>query len=343
MKEAARLFPKSKGEAKRRNNEFHLTERVHEAEYARLKTPPEPAHKLTVTLERDNFTEEKYSVYDNYQQAVHHDAPHERSRGTFKRFLCKSPLRREILVMPDGRKRLLGSYHQCYRLDGKLVAIGVLDLLPNCVSSVYFLYDESIHKFSPGKLGALYEIALAAEEGYGWWYPGFYIHSCPKMRYKLDYMPQEILDPVSSQWDPLSKEVLSLLDKKPFVSMAVERKLQRDHAGTIATHEESQDSNATTVETSEYDTDDDDIGQSLFQVNMPGVASITDMEKVDLDNIPLLLPSAPFLVTSDLVDWENKTIHAWPGIKASVAELVAALGPDSARSICLVLGNHGAD
>jgi arginine-tRNA-protein transferase len=33
----------------------------------------------------------------------------------------------------------LGSYHQCYRLDGKLVAVAVLDLLPHAVSSVYLL------------------------------------------------------------------------------------------------------------------------------------------------------------------------------------------------------------
>ncbi len=42
--------------------------------------------------------------------------------------------------MSDGRERKIGSYHQCYRLDGKLVALGVLDLLPEVVSSVYLLY-----------------------------------------------------------------------------------------------------------------------------------------------------------------------------------------------------------
>lgn len=65
-----------------------------------------------------------------------------------------------------------GSYHQCYRLDGELIAIGVLDLLPNCVSSVYFLYKPDLQKHGMGKLAALREIALAIEEGYGYYYLG---------------------------------------------------------------------------------------------------------------------------------------------------------------------------
>ncbi len=41
--------------------------------------------------------------------------------------------------MVSGKKRRIGSYHQCYRLDEKLIALGVLDLLPEVVSSVYLL------------------------------------------------------------------------------------------------------------------------------------------------------------------------------------------------------------
>lgn len=41
--------------------------------------------------------------------------------------------------MHHGKEKKIGSYHQCYRLDGKLVALGVLDLLPHCVSSVYLM------------------------------------------------------------------------------------------------------------------------------------------------------------------------------------------------------------
>lgn len=222
IKEAARLYPRSREQAKKRNTDFDLLERVHESEKENLKTPPEPAHVLKVTLEPDNYTEEKYTLFENYQRIVHHEPPHRISKSGFKSFLCQSPLPRRIETIGEQEKRL-GSYHQCYRLDGKLVAIGVLDLLPQCVSAVYFMYHESVHQHGFGKLGALREIALAQEEGYKWWYAGFYIHSCIKMRYKGDYSPQYMLDPDTYQWDLLDANLKKKLDKRKFVSLSRER------------------------------------------------------------------------------------------------------------------------
>ena len=54
-------------EKKRRKNRFDLSDAVHESEYQHVKRPIdtriqrqiEPAHKFEVTLEPDNFTEEK--------------------------------------------------------------------------------------------------------------------------------------------------------------------------------------------------------------------------------------------------------------------------------------------
>ena len=40
-----------------------------------------------------------------------------------------------------------------YRLDGELVAMAVLDILPKCVSSVYFMYDNDWEQYSFGKVG----------------------------------------------------------------------------------------------------------------------------------------------------------------------------------------------
>ena len=222
IKDTARFYPRSREQAKKRNAEFDLVERVHEGEKGHLKTPPEPTYSLTVTLEPDEFTEEKYILFENYQRLVHHEPPHRISRPGFKNFLCNSPLPRSAEKF-DGRERRLGSYHQCYRIDGTLVAIGVLDLLPQCVSAVYFIYHESVHQHGFGKVGALREIALAKEEGYKWWYAGFYIHSCIKMRYKGDYTPQYMLDPGSYNWDPLDDEMKKRLDSKKFVSLSLEQ------------------------------------------------------------------------------------------------------------------------
>jgi len=118
-----------------------------------------------------------------------------------------------------------GSYHQCYRIDGELIAVGVLDILPKCVSSVYFMYDKKWEKYSLGKLSALREVALAREiheagiESMDALYMGFYVHTCPKMRYKGDYSPSFLLDPEEYTWFPL-KECAPHLDKHRYVSFA---------------------------------------------------------------------------------------------------------------------------
>ena len=331
-KEAARLYPKSHDQAKKRDNRFDLIERVHEAEYDRLKTPPEPAHKLVVTLEDNKFTEEKFLVFQNYQRVVHKESSSEITRGGFKRFLCTSPLRRETMVTQDGRKRRLGSYHQCYRLDGKLVAIGVLDLLPSCVSSVYFLYDESLHKHVPGKLGGLYEISLAMEEGYRWWYAGFYIHSCQKMRYKMDYSPQYILDPESLNWDLFDDEIRELLDKKSFVSLSKER--QAIAVSDPSSSQASEDRGNADVEADSDESADDNTW--LLTSGLPGIPTISELAILDMDHIAMKVSAGgPLLETSDLVVWEESTIDRWPSLKAAVAELVAATGSDLIDRICL--------
>lgn len=69
---------------------------------------------------------------------MHHESPSEISRGAFKRFLC-SGLGQSTRI-GRGYEKTTGSYHHCYRLNGQLIAMGVLDLLPSCVSSVYLMY-----------------------------------------------------------------------------------------------------------------------------------------------------------------------------------------------------------
>lgn len=336
-KEAARRYPKSREQARKRDTDFDLVERIHEAESYSLKKPPQPAHEFTVTLEPDTFTEEKYAVFENYQRIVHEEPPSKITRHGFKRFLCDSPLKRETYVDADGKERQVGSYHHCYRLDGKLVAIGVLDLLPNCVSAVYFFYHESVHCHSPGKLGALREIALAIEGGYRWWYSGYYIHSCPKMRYKIDYSPQYVLDPESLHWDLLDKEALAIFDRKHYVS------LSRERNGHAQDEEDMEDvvseagGQSSHLDSSvDSDEDDDEPGESLLTSNMPGILSMEQLSEVDLDHIRLRSDYAEgFFHTSDLVVWANDSIDDLGSLKSKIAELVAAVGPDLIPMFCL--------
>ncbi|XDG03390.1 hypothetical protein ABKA04_003005 [Annulohypoxylon sp. FPYF3050] len=333
-KEAARLYPKSREQARKRDTEFDLVERIHEAERTLLKEPPEPSHTFTVTLEPDEFTEEKFRVFENYQRIIHRESPSSISREGFKRFLCTSPIRQEKHITPDGKERQLGSFHQCYRLDGQLVAVGVLDLLPDCVSAVYFYYHESIHRFSPGKLGALREIALAIEGGYRWWYPGFYIHTCPKMRYKIDFSPQQILDPDTLEWVELTNNVLKNFDDHGILHFqkTEESVVETDPpSGEGLTPMEVEEQKEEVFPENDSDSDEE---TPLFTSNMPGIPSVDKMSRVDLDHIAVRV-SRGYCYAGDLFDWHNETVSTEGSAKSMVAELVAAIGPELVNDICL--------
>ncbi|XP_051936444.1 arginyl-tRNA--protein transferase 1 isoform X4 [Hippocampus zosterae] len=121
----------------------------------------------------------------------------------FRRFLCDSPLEAEYSV--DGPEMGYGSFHQQYWLDGQIVAVGVIDILPTCVSSVYLYYHPDFAFLSLGSYSALREIAFTRQlqkssPKLSHYYMGFYIHSCPKMRYKGQYRPSELLCPETYVW-----------------------------------------------------------------------------------------------------------------------------------------------
>ncbi|KAI9218542.1 arginine-tRNA-protein transferase [Blastocladiella britannica] len=178
-------------------------------------------HVLTTTLEPASSTPEKFALYDRYQQAIHGDAPAKNTPKSFGRFLVDSPLsngpcdpaicdRSGSVVAGQSpsspRQRgsssmpRYGSFHLQYRLDGKLVGVSVIDIAPQCVSSVYFFYDPDVQFLGLGKLSALVEMVLAMDEGVPHLYLGYFIPECVKMEYKAQFHGSQLLDPVAYTW-----------------------------------------------------------------------------------------------------------------------------------------------
>ncbi|KAF8607924.1 hypothetical protein BDV93DRAFT_519911 [Ceratobasidium sp. AG-I] len=201
-----------------------------------------PAHRFEVTLEPSSYTDEKFQLYCEYQESVHADSGN--TSDAFSRFLVESAIRLEPIVYKNSPAKAspyplpthYGSYHQMYRVDGKLVAIGVVDILPGCVSSVYFMYADGWGPWSLGKISAVREVALAKElhdagaDIVDSLYMGFYIHSCPKMKYKGEYEPSYLLDPESYTWHPF-KTCTALLDKANYATFN-DSKVDQDKMST---------------------------------------------------------------------------------------------------------------
>ncbi|KAL8742596.1 MAG: hypothetical protein Q9190_004950 [Brigantiaea leucoxantha] len=345
---AARLCPKSRVEKKQRKACFNVCEAVHESEYSYVQRPTdrktkeaiEPAHRYEVNIEPDTFTEEKYALFANYQKYVHREGPPKTSKAGFKRFLC-SGLKQSTQERADGVQQRLGSYHQCYRIDGRLVAMGVLDLLPNCVSSVYLIYHEDVNDWNFGKLSALREISLAVEGGYNYYYMGFYIHSCTKMRYKGKYRPSYLLDPETYDWNPFDKDYSTRLSSRKYVSLARERQLG------LPAHP------LTDVEGLGLGPNQKEVllryleearplrikrEASVFEANMPGILSPEEVRRdINLGKWRLKLNDI-VVYLEDLVFWERGDIADSSSLKGVIAQLAASLGPSLVQQLVLDIG-----
>jgi len=243
--------------------------------------------------------------------------------------------------------------------------MSVLDLLPHAVSGVYFIYHSDFEKWSFGKLSALREAALALEGDYEYYYMGYYIHGCKKMRYKGDYKPQYVLDYYSFDWDVLDDEMRALMDTRKYASMSRERERQRragvavDGANlTNGAHKdemhdiqspdgEPPDGHATDGHAPDEDEelrypiplDAVSAGLSLIELGMPGVMSLPDLRsQVDLDRMRISLGRQGVHEMQDLVSWHAGSETEPTSIKGIMAEMAAAAGPIIAKEVIVDLG-----
>uniref|UniRef100_A0A7S4IGM9 Arginyl-tRNA--protein transferase 1 n=1 Tax=Vannella robusta TaxID=1487602 RepID=A0A7S4IGM9_9EUKA len=189
-------------------------------------------HHFELTMDQGNFSNEKFQLYKKYQMEVHNDNESDLTIPSFQGALCTSPLIHEPAKSRDDPECGYGSFHQNYRVDGELIAVGVIDVLPNCVSSVYFFYNPSYSWLSPGVISALQEIqwvknfALShSNSKLHYYYMGYYIHDCPKMKYKKSYQPSDLLCPITHKWVSLGKVERSL-DAQKYCRLSNEKQVE---------------------------------------------------------------------------------------------------------------------
>lgn len=194
------------------------------------KPKKEAAHRLELSLHPSSFDQEAFELYRKYQVAVHKDQYDEVTEKSYTGFLIDSPMKMErvgvecpsfemvdeipglegLASMTFSGFHGYGSYHVHYRLDGKLFMVGVVDLLPSCLSSVYLFYDPDMMFLKPGVYSSLAEILyvkLLSKKlpNFHYYYMGYYIHTCKKMKYKAGYKPSDLLCPVTYTWVPISE------------------------------------------------------------------------------------------------------------------------------------------
>ena len=86
------------------------------------------------------------------------------------------------------------------RLGEELVGVAVTDLLPDSVSAVYTYFAPEHAARSLGTFAILAQIEYARRLGLAHVYLGFWLRDHPKMDYKRNFRPLEVLE--SGQWLP---------------------------------------------------------------------------------------------------------------------------------------------
>jgi leucyl-tRNA---protein transferase len=142
---------------------------------------------LNWSIEAAGYSDERYALYRRYLGSRHAGGGMDQASGDeFEQFLAAdwSPT------------RFLEA-----RLDGQLVAVAVTDVLPAALSAIYTFYDPQQTARSLGTAAILQQLGWAARTGRVHLYLGFWLRRHPKMRYKADFAPAEIL--LDGSWQPL--------------------------------------------------------------------------------------------------------------------------------------------
>lgn len=136
------------------------------------------AHNRDVAVEpgTPQVTEEKRHLYRRYLER-RHDGQMDGSAEELG-FLCSSSI--ETIEIR-------------YRLAGELVGVGLADVEPLAMSAVYSYFHPSLSGRSLGVFNILWMIEECRRRGKAHLYLGYYVRDCPKMSYKADYRPCEIL------------------------------------------------------------------------------------------------------------------------------------------------------
>jgi len=144
---------------------------------------------LEVSFEMPSSSDEVYHLYADYINQRHSDGDmYPPSLEQFESFLCQGPAASNARFI-------------CFRLEQKLLAVAVVDMLPKGLSAIYTFFDPAYDVRSLGRLAVLWQIRWAQSQAMDFVYLGYWIKACQKMAYKAEYRPLQVFEDLV--WQPL--------------------------------------------------------------------------------------------------------------------------------------------
>lgn len=133
---------------------------------------------LTTVIRHPTLTREHLALFEKYHQYKHHtrdwDAPRHDPKNYYASFV-------------QGHGDF--GFEVLYFDQNKLIAVDLIDILEEGISSVYCYYDPEYSSRSLGRYTLLQQIEFAKKLNLKWIYLGYYVQNCQSLMYKGDYAP----------------------------------------------------------------------------------------------------------------------------------------------------------
>jgi leucyl-tRNA---protein transferase len=150
--------------------------------------------QLTIKQHALHFKAEHYALYQRYQAKRHAGyGMNDDSREQYQNFLLQSNVNSKLIEFYEG---------------GQLRMVSIIDELPDGLSSVYTFFDPDMPHASFGTYNVLWQIQYCKQLGLAYLYLGYWINENPKMNYKANFQPLEIL--INGQWQPFDYALLAI-------------------------------------------------------------------------------------------------------------------------------------
>lgn len=138
--------------------------------------------EIETVVERPEVSSEQIALYNAYHADMH------ARRGWPNRETSPSEYFEGFLAGPWDFP-----FEIRYLAEGQLVGLGLIDVVPDAISSIYFYHAPELRSRALGTFSILREIELARELGKRWLYLGYWVSGCQSMAYKNQFGPHELL------------------------------------------------------------------------------------------------------------------------------------------------------
>jgi arginine-tRNA-protein transferase len=170
------------------------------------------ADLFTIELLRPRVNAERLNLYARYQAYQHDKDGQSADEESYARFLVDTIADTWELEWRDK--------------SGALVGVGVIDVVDDGVSSVYFYWDPLLESLSMGIYSALWEIDLCKRWGLPHYYLGYIVPGSRTMSYKAQFHGGEVW--TGTEWLPVGGRDIADHGVRTALRMAEHRSVAAD-------------------------------------------------------------------------------------------------------------------